>query len=201
MFVKVSRIVSSEGIDNYDYVYILSDLSNLKEMERLEYLAHHDSLTGLANRAKLYRVLDETLTIERDTDDGVALLYLDLDGFKGVNDTYGHDAGDEVLKQVAERLLSTFTSQDLVARLSGDEFVVLVTKTTVTNISSIAERLIEVIQNDIVYKGRVLKVGASIGVHYSANLTENLDQWLKAADTAMYQAKSSGKGRYVINQG
>jgi diguanylate cyclase (GGDEF)-like protein len=61
--------------------------------------------------------------------------------------------------------------------------------------------LIEVIQNDIVYKGRVLKVGASIGVHYSANLTENLDQWLKAADTAMYQAKSSGKGRYVINQG
>lgn len=201
MFVKVSRIVSSEGIDHYDYVYILSDLSNLKEMERLEYLAHHDSLTGLANRAKLYRVLDETLTIERETDDGVALLYLDLDGFKGVNDTYGHDAGDEVLKQVAERLLSTFTSQDLVARLSGDEFVVLVTKTTVTNISSIAERLIEVIQNDIVYKGRVLKVGASIGVHYSANLTENLDQWLKAADTAMYQAKSSGKGRYVINQG
>ncbi|EEX94018.1 hypothetical protein VIOR3934_08596 [Vibrio orientalis CIP 102891 = ATCC 33934] len=200
MFVKVSRIVSTEGINSYDYVYILSDLSNLKEMERLEYLAHHDSLTGLANRAKLYRVLDETLTIERDTNEGVALLYLDLDGFKGVNDTYGHDAGDEVLKQVAERLLSMFTSHDLVARLSGDEFVVLVTKTTVTKISAIAEELIDVIQRDIVYRGRVLKVGASIGVHYSANLSENLDQWLKAADTAMYQAKSSGKGRYVINQ-
>jgi len=199
MFVKVSRIVSAEGINSHDYVYILSDLSNLKEMERLEYLAHHDSLTGLANRAKLYRVLDETLTNERNSTDGIALLYLDLDGFKGVNDTYGHDAGDEVLKQVAERLLGMFASQDLVARLSGDEFVVLSTSTTVEKVSVVAEQLIEVIQQDIVYRGRVLRVGASVGVHYSDDMTEDLDQWLKAADTAMYQAKTSGKGRYVIN--
>lgn len=200
MFVKVSRIASSDGSNRFDYVYILSDLSSLKEMERLEYLAHHDSLTGLANRAKLYRVLDETLLLERDGKDGIALLYLDLDGFKGVNDTFGHDAGDEVLKQVAERLLAMFSSQDLVARLSGDEFVVLVENTTAEAIASIAQQLIDVIQRDIVYKGRVLQVGASVGIQHSDAIDRDLDQWLKAADTAMYQAKTQGKGQFVLHQ-
>lgn len=200
MFVKVSRIISSEGSNQFDYVYILSDLSNLKEMERLEYLAHHDSLTGLANRAKLYRVLDETIKQEQPLNQGLVLLYLDLDGFKGVNDTYGHDAGDEVLKQVAERLLSKVSSKDLVARLSGDEFVVLLSSTDTDLASTLAKELIELIEQDIVYKGRVLNVGASIGVQYSQSNSQDLDQLLKAADTAMYEAKTGGKGRYVVNQ-
>ncbi|NOH81083.1 diguanylate cyclase [Vibrio sp. RE86] len=200
MFVKVSRIISSEGSNQFDYVYILSDLSNLKEMERLEYLAHHDSLTGLANRAKLYRVLDEITKQEQPLSKGLALLYLDLDGFKGVNDTYGHDAGDEVLKQVAERLLSKVSSKDLVARLSGDEFVVLLSSTDPESASHLAKETIALIEQDIVYKGRVLNVGASIGVQYNQSNSQDLDQLLKAADTAMYEAKTSGKGRYVVNQ-
>lgn len=200
MFVKVSRILSRENKSQYDYVYILSDLSSVKEMERLEYLAHHDSLTGLANRAHLYRVLDESLKDEREAKSGLALLYLDLDGFKQVNDTYGHDAGDEVLKQVAERLLSQVRSSDLVTRLSGDEFVVLLTSTDRASISVLAERLIALIKQDIVYRGRVLNVGASIGVHYIAKRDIPMDQLIRAADTAMYQAKSLGKGQFVLTE-
>lgn len=200
MFVKVSRIVNNDDENAFDYVYILTDLSNLKEMERLEHLAHHDSLTGLANRAKLYRVLAEVLKAEEDNKSSFALLYLDLDGFKSVNDTYGHDAGDEVLKQVSERLLSQVRTNDLVARLSGDEFVILINNTTKQSISILAERLISLINRDIIYKGRVLNVGVSIGVHFVEDYDKSMDDMLKAADTAMYQAKANGKGRFVINQ-
>ncbi|MCG9726973.1 sensor domain-containing diguanylate cyclase [Vibrio brasiliensis] len=201
MFAKVSRIVNNDDENAFDFVYILTDLSNLKEMERLEHLAHHDSLTGLANRAKLYRVLSEVLSGERSGKDGLALLYLDLDGFKGVNDTYGHDAGDEVLKQVSDRLLSQVRSNDLVARLSGDEFVIMINSTTKQSVSILAERLVALIQKEIIYKGRQLKVGASIGVHFVEDYDKSMDELLKAADTAMYQAKASGKGRFVINHG
>lgn len=200
MFVKVSCIYNSEDESRCDYVYILSDLSSVKEMERLEYLAHHDSLTGLANRAHLYRVLDDSLKDEREAKNGLALLYLDLDGFKQVNDTYGHDAGDEVLKQVAERLLSQVRSQDLVARLSGDEFVVLLTSTDRSSITVLAQRLISLIKQDIVYRGRVLNVGVSIGVHYIEQRDIPMDQLIRAADTAMYQAKSLGKGQFVLSE-
>ncbi|MFB9214188.1 sensor domain-containing diguanylate cyclase [Vibrio sinaloensis] len=200
MFVKVSKINVKDDEERCDFVYILSDLSSVKEMERLEYLAHHDSLTGLANRAHLYRVLDECLKDEREVKNGLALLYLDLDGFKLVNDTYGHDAGDEVLKQVSERLLSQVRSQDLVARLSGDEFVVLLTSTDKASISILADRLIGLIQQDIVYRGRILNVGASIGVHYIEQRNVSMDQLLRAADTAMYKAKSLGKGQFVLSE-
>lgn len=199
MFVKVSRIQSSDTGDKYDYVYILSDLSSVKEMERLEYLAHHDTLTGLANRAELYRVLDKALKEQREVKVGHAILYLDLDGFKSVNDTYGHDAGDEVLKQVAERLLSQVRSKDLVARLSGDEFVIFIDAADTEDTNTLAQRLISLIQQDIIYKGRAMRVGASIGVHLIEDSTQTLDDILKSADTAMYEAKSKGKGRFVVS--
>ncbi len=197
MFVKVSCIQKQDGEPGYDLVYILSDLSNIKEMERLDYLAHHDSLTGLANRAHLYRVLDDMLASDAYLD-GPALLYIDLDGFKEVNDTYGHDAGDEVLKQVAERLLSQVRSIDLVARLSGDEFVVLIRSSDVGDAEALGNRLIRLINQNVVYKGKILNVGASVGIHPIIGQQESLDDILKSADTAMYKAKSSGKGRVVM---
>ncbi|WP_456295597.1 diguanylate cyclase [Vibrio sp. AK197] len=197
MFVKVSCIQKQDGEPGYDLVFILSDLSNKKEMERLDYLAHHDSLTGLANRAKLYRILDDMLETDAYLN-GAALLYIDLDGFKEVNDTYGHDAGDEVLKQVAERLLSQVRSIDLVARLSGDEFVVLIRSSEPGDAELLGNRLINLINQDVVYKGRILNVGASVGVHPIIHKQESLDTILKSADTAMYKAKSSGKGRVVV---
>lgn len=198
MFVKVNRITRQDNHHRYDFVFMLSDLSNLKEMERLEHLAHHDSLTGLANRAHLYRRLDEILVKNKQQLQSFSLLYLDLDGFKQVNDTHGHDAGDEVLKQVAERLLSQVRSQDMVARLSGDEFVLVVIPSDRMSVALLAQRLLDLLTQNIVYHGKVLQVGVSIGVYFIDDANESLDSILKAADSAMYMAKSSGKGRYIL---
>ncbi|WP_250132573.1 diguanylate cyclase domain-containing protein, partial [Vibrio crassostreae] len=125
MFVKVNRVASDNEKDEFDMVLTLSDLSNVKEMERLEHLAHHDALTGLANRAQLYKVMDDVVTSSHYSNQHFAVIYLDLDGFKEVNDNYGHDAGDEILKEVSNKLLSQVRAGDLVARLSGDEFVLI----------------------------------------------------------------------------
>lgn len=200
MFAKVSRIMVDEEHNIFDMVFMLSDLSNVKEMERLEHLAHHDSLTGLANRAKFYRELEGVVSTSHYSSAIFSVMYLDLDGFKLVNDTYGHDAGDEVLKQVANRLLSQVRSTDLVARLSGDEFVALVRPTTKEKSCALAERLIQSLSEDIVYKGRVLHVGVSIGVHLVNSNFRDIDTILKLADSAMYQAKSSGKGKFIYTE-
>ncbi len=200
MFAKVSRIKTAQSDSKYDYVYILSDLSSIKEMERLEYLAHHDSLTGVANRAQLYRVLDETLKQEHDETSGWALLYLDLDGFKQVNDSFGHDAGDEVLKQVAQRLVAQVGTHDLIARLSGDEFVVFVRSIDKEALTPLSERIMEVVREDIVYRNQILNVGVSVGVTYVDEPEQSMESIIKRADLAMYQAKNNGKSRIVIER-
>ncbi|MBW3696273.1 diguanylate cyclase [Vibrio sp. T187] len=198
MFVKVNRIATDEHKHKFDMVLILSDLSNVKEMERLEHMAHHDALTGLANRAQLYRFLDEVLSSSHYSSSPFAVIYLDLDGFKAVNDTYGHDAGDEVLKQVSSRLLNQVRVGDLVARLSGDEFVLVIQPADKNMISALAARLLDSIQKTITYRDRELYVGASIGINFVADSARDLDTILQEADEAMYQAKKQGKGQFVF---
>ena len=199
MFVKINRIVSNQQRGEFDMVLTLSDLSNVKEMERLEHLAHHDALTGLANRSHLYKTLDEVVSSSQYSDNHFAVLYLDLDGFKEVNDTYGHDAGDEMLRQVASRLLSQVRSGDLVARLSGDEFVLIIKSTNKEMMSALAERLLKIITEEVMYRNRSLKVGASIGINLVEDDERDLDLILKSADQAMYEAKSQGKGCFVYS--
>ena len=201
MFVKVNRVASDNEKDEFDMVLTLSDLSNVKEMERLEHLAHHDALTGLANRAQLYKVMDDVVTSSHYSNQHFAVIYLDLDGFKEVNDNYGHDAGDEILKEVSNRLLSQVRAGDLVARLSGDEFVLIIKQTNKILLAKLAERLLELIGQEVNYKQRSLHVGASLGIHLVDGLERDIDVILKVADEAMYQAKRKGKGQFVFSRG
>ncbi|MEZ8023260.1 diguanylate cyclase domain-containing protein [Vibrio sp. 1F255] len=198
MFVKVNRIASDNEKDEFDMVLTLSDLSNVKEMERLEHLAHHDALTGLANRAQLYKVMDDVVTSSHYSNQHFAVIYLDLDGFKEVNDNYGHDAGDEILKEVSNRLLSQVRAGDLVARLSGDEFVLIIKQTNKVLLAKLAERLLDLIRQEVNYKQRSLHVGASLGINLVDGSERDIDVILKVADEAMYQAKRKGKGQFVF---
>ncbi|WP_210472772.1 diguanylate cyclase domain-containing protein [Vibrio crassostreae] len=200
MFVKVNRVASDNEKDEFDMVLTLSDLSNVKEMERLEHLAHHDALTGLANRAQLYKVMDDVVTSSHYSNQHFAVIYLDLDGFKEVNDNYGHDAGDEILKEVSNRLLSQVRAGDLVARLSGDEFVLIIKQTNKILLAKLAERLLELIGQEVNYKQRSLHVGASLGIHLVDGLERDIDVILKVADEAMYEAKRKGKGQLVFSR-
>ncbi|WP_060981324.1 sensor domain-containing diguanylate cyclase [Vibrio splendidus] len=200
MFVKVNRVASDNEKDEFDMVLTLSDLSNVKEMERLEHLAHHDALTGLANRAQLYKVMDDVVTSSHYSNQHFAVIYLDLDGFKEVNDNYGHDAGDEILKEVSNRLLSQVRAGDLVARLSGDEFVLIIKQTNKILLAKLAERLLELIGQEVNYKQRSLHVGASLGIHLVDGLERDIDVILKVADEAMYEAKRKGKGQFVFSR-
>ncbi|CAK2156467.1 PAS domain S-box-containing protein/diguanylate cyclase (GGDEF)-like protein [Vibrio crassostreae] len=200
MFVKVNRVASDNEKDEFDMVLTLSDLSNVKEMERLEHLAHHDALTGLANRAQLYKVMDDVVTSSHYSNQHFTVIYLDLDGFKEVNDNYGHDAGDEILKEVSNRLLSQVRAGDLVARLSGDEFVLIIKQTNKILLAKLAERLLELIGQEVNYKQRSLHVGASLGIHLVDGLERDIDVILKVADEAMYQAKRKGKGQFVFSR-
>ncbi|CAK1988123.1 diguanylate cyclase domain-containing protein [Vibrio crassostreae] len=200
MFVKVNRVASDNEKDEFDMVLTLSDLSNVKEMERLEHLAHHDALTGLANRAQLYKVMDDVVTSSHYSNQHFAVIYLDLDGFKEVNDNYGHDAGDEILKEVSNRLLSQVRAGDLVARLSGDEFVLIIKQTNKVLLAKLAERLLDLIGQQVNYKQRSLHVGASLGIHLVDGLERDIDVILKVADEAMYEAKRKGKGQFVFSR-
>lgn len=196
--VKINRIIDNEKQGVFDTFIILSDISHIKEMERLDHIAHHDELTGLANRTKLYSELNEVATYYHNSSAEFGVIYLDLDGFKLVNDTYGHDAGDEVLKQVAKRLQSQVRESDLVARLSGDEFVLLISPTSKDKITILAERLLTTLKQDIIYKEHTLHVGVSIGINLVNDDQRDIAAILKHADSAMYQAKLTGKGKAVF---
>ncbi|MGR5254192.1 diguanylate cyclase domain-containing protein [Vibrio astriarenae] len=196
LLVKVAKIYSEQSNQESEWLVMITDLSETKEMERLSYLAHHDVLTGLANRASLYTALEELQAASEFKP--YALLYADLDGFKEVNDQFGHDAGDEVLKVVAKRLQSQVRSEDLVVRLAGDEFIIVLRSCLREQLAKRAEKLIEHVSEPVSYKGSTLQVGVSIGGYWSNSCQVTSNEVMKLADTTMYQAKSAGKGCFTI---
>lgn len=174
----------------------------LKEREKqLADMAHHDSLTGLANRALLNDYLTRTLARAKRQSDlpGMALMIIDLDGFKEINDRYGHAAGDELLIEIARRLKSDVRESDLVARLGGDEFiVVLEAPGTEEDVRRIASNLIGLVSTPIrLGEWEMVTVGASIGVARLEN-ADSVTSLMQRADRAMYAAKSGGRGRYLM---
>ena len=169
----------------------------MRAEERLDYLAHHDSLTGLPNRVLLHDRLQQTMIDARRHDRLAAVLFLDLDRFKTINDTLGHETGDALLKAVAERLQGCVRDGDTVARLGGDEFsVVLADVAHVDDVARVAHKILHSVATPFQIAGKELFVTTSIGVTlfpFDDNTPEGL---LKNADVAMYQAKEAGRNAY-----
>src|SRR5579871_1965318 len=175
--------------------------NEIAERERSEaqtqYIAHHDALTGLGNRVLFRQQLNEALErIQRD-DGCLAILFIDLDGFKSINDSLGHSIGDSLLKCIAARLRDCVRDTDVIARLGGDEFAIgQVAKNQPQCAAALAGRLIEIIGAPCLVEGHQLLVGASIGIAVTAQGQFDPEVLLRSADLAMYRAKADGRGVY-----
>ncbi len=185
-------------------VVTMRDLIELKKAEEeLVWRATHDALTGLPNRALIRDRLGDAMQRSQRQGLGVALLFIDLDGFKAVNDSHGHDAGDELLKGATLRILELIRPGDTLARLAGDEFVVLCEQVDQGDtISSLAERINQVMRQPFDYHDIPLFVTASIGIAVGHGSTHSADDLLRSADTAMYAVKQKGRdGWQFFNDG
>lgn len=178
------------------------DITDRKVMEEhAQHLAHHDALTGLPNRILFRERLHLAMKMAERDKYALALMFIDLDEFKPINDTYGHDVGDAVLIQCAERIRACLRKPDSVARLGGDEFVVLLHKVTDDQAAlQVGEKVLEALQSSMTFEGLTVSVGASIGVAlYPLHSTEE-DGLLNCADFAMYEAKRNGRNRVRLFQ-
>src|SRR5579871_570704 len=177
----------------------LCDITERKQAEeQLQHMALHDALTGLPNRLLFHDRLRGALARAQRLSTGVAVLFVDLDNFKIVNDSMGHDAGDILLKTIASRLQASARAEDTVARLGGDEFTLLLEGlSSVEEATQVAERIVFALQKSIPLGESQVFASASIGIAYSADSIDSEDL-LRDADTAMYQAKTNGKAGYVL---
>jgi diguanylate cyclase (GGDEF)-like protein/PAS domain S-box-containing protein len=183
------------------YVALFSDITEMKEQQKkLEFIAHYDALTGLPNRTLFADRLQLAMKQSLRRKKMIAVAFIDLDGFKAINDTWGHDAGDALLKGVAACMKEVLRSCDTLARLGGDEFVVILSDLDKGNPAlDVIERLLKAAGHPVLYQGARLQVSASLGVTYYPQFEpQEADQLLRQADQAMYQAKLSGKNRYFI---
>ena len=167
----------------------------------LESLALNDPLTGLANRRLLADRMLMALVHARRNKCAMAVVYLDLDGFKHINDTLGHGAGDVLLKKVAERLVATVREEDTVARLGGDEFAIVLWQVSgAGDTAAVALKVIEAVAQPYVLDGHPAGITASIGVSIYPAHGEDADTLMKSADLALYEAKHAGKNAYRISE-
>ena len=167
---------------------------------QLQHQVMHDALTRLPNRVYLRDRVERALArVRRDTGDGFGLLYIDVDRFKLVNDSLGHAAGDEMLREVSRRLAFCVREPDTVARLAGDEFVLLLEHVTQPEAAcKVAQRVLEALEAPMQVAGRELRVSASIGIALATASCESADRILHDADSALYRAKSMGRNRFVL---
>ncbi len=184
------------------YVSVFSDITERKKTEELIWKqANYDALTGLANRLMFNNRLQQELANRKRRGERLAVIYLDLDGFKDVNDTLGHAAGDELLVEVSGRLGKLVRKTDTVSRLGGDEFTLLITDFQQSElIGSLAEQVLNEIQKPVNIQGSHIRISASVGIALYPEDGQSLDELTKHADVAMYQAKAAGKNNFKFFQ-
>ncbi|MFK7831484.1 MAG: EAL domain-containing protein [Congregibacter sp.] len=203
--VNATALFSHDGHVT-SYLIVVTDVSERAEMDdRFKWLARHDSLTGLLNRGATVRQISNVIAEGQHLES--ALLYIDLDGFKQVNDTYGHDHGDEILRVSARRMTRAVRSHDMVGRVGGDEFVVVGRNLADENAAlAMAEKISTIMSAPIAVTGQVHSLRGSVGIALGRDLPEPTSpftddlaaQWIKRADTAMYMVKRSDDSKQSV---
>lgn len=167
--------------------------------DALRKMAYYDGLTQLPNRVLLTDRLNRAMALSRRYKRHIALVFLDLDGFKAVNDSYGHNSGDFLLIELSTRIQHTLRDTDTLARIGGDEFVLVLSDLESTEMAEpILERILSIVSDPVLFNGITLQVSASMGVVYYPDLDDDAERLLRYADQAMYHAKNSGKNQYSV---
>ncbi|MEZ4270745.1 MAG: diguanylate cyclase [Myxococcota bacterium] len=202
-YLNVTSIRAANGTITH-FVAVFSDITKVKSLDaKTAYLAYHDPLTGIPNRLLLDDRLRQAMLRAQRSESGLAVMFLDLDGFKQINDNFGHARGDELLVAVAERLQQCLRKSDTLARIGGDEFAVVVESIgQAGDATSKAQKLIDALSTPFAVSGHMLSVGVSIGIAlYPQHVRESSDtigDLLALADAAMYHIKQTGKGHWAM---
>lgn len=197
--LTITTIKNNAG-EVINYIAIAFDITEQKKVhDRISYLAHYDSLTGLINRVEFKNQFDQAQAESEQQNKQFAVLFIDLDGFKAINDYFGHDKGDEVLKITAKRLKHSVRENDIVARLGGDEFIILLPDIKEKpHVTAIAEKIINHLNQTLRDSQKSLTVTPSIGIAIYPDDGLDYEALLNGADKAMYQAKSRGRNQYAF---
>jgi diguanylate cyclase (GGDEF)-like protein/PAS domain S-box-containing protein len=200
--LSISRVLANDG-SVANYIGIFQDITARRQADdRIRYLAHHDYLTGLPNRAFFVDHVAQALALARRYERRLAILFMDLDRFKPINDQFGHDAGDEVLREIAKRLLDAVRESDMLCRQGGDEFLVLVPEAHGdTPLEELASKLLAAIQRPILWHDQSFVVSASIGIATYPECGSSVDSLIQSADSAMYLAKVDSQKPIVLARG
>ena len=191
---RLLEMIEVELLINHEQKQIL-----IEQQDEMSRLANYDSLTGLPNRQFVLDNLKLELARAKRNNDDLALLFFDLDGFKGINDSLGHETGDLILIEVADRVSDLVREGDLVARLGGDEFLILPDRDVRdASIESLASRLIAAFEQPFNLRGLSLTVGVSVGIAKAADAHYNLSELMSNADLAMYRSKAKGRGSFTV---
>ena len=196
-WLTISAVRDTRALTTH-YVGVCSDITVIKQaQEKLDHLAHHDPLTALPNRLLFHDRLQHALLRAARDGEQLAILFIDLDRFKNVNDTLGHHIGDELLQQVAAQLSARLRDGDTLARLGGDEFIVLLEKIDGQyGATQVAEKLVSMFEQPFLVAGHELFVTCSVGVSLFPDDAQDLNMLIRNADVAMYQAKARGRNGY-----
>ena len=201
--LTVARVDGGDDQGPVFYAFVRDIEERLRSQEQLAHLAYHDALTGLPNRSMVEQQLDLSLARARRSDEAVALMFVDLDDFKEVNDRLGHAAGDRLLAAVSSRLRSVLRDSDILARQGGDEFLVLLSdlgEGAATAAEQVGIKLLDTLREPFVIAGTEVRTGASIGISLYPDDAADTEGLLRHADAAMYRAKGAGGGRFVFHQ-